>query len=895
MLEKADQQAKQQLANGKLGQDQYDALQREIIKTENQLKSYEGKLSSSKSEQEKLGQATSAMAKIFEASGTSVDKYADLLGTDVVEAYKKGAGSSQQMEEALKKLGDDLLGTGGNVDRLNEDLARLGNGVSFDQLQNEARESQRSFENMGKGAKDADQTIEGLNNTSFQISGIDAAVDLFGKLKDTIGEVAGKIQEAWGEVDNAQDTIIAKTGATGEAFEGMNKVFDDVYTSMPVQAQAVGDAIGELNTQFGLQGDELDSATRQLLMYSELNGTDVTISTQAAKGAMEQFGLSVKDFGMVLDVANKAGQDTGVNVDELLKKVAEGAPALQALGLSFEDSVGMMSRFEQSGINSTKVISYLTKAQAKAAKEGVSLKDALASFSKEASSSEEDTKALSAAADLFGTKGGAAMLKVAQDGKLVFKGLGASAEEAAGSVKNTFDNTQDPANNFLTIQNNVKSVLADISSTIQSALAPALSAVAKKAKAFADWFKKLDPNIKVAIAAIAGIVTAFLGLVAAIATVKTALGFVAPLIANSTGIFTGIASGLGGLVSFVAANPVVLIIAAIVAAVALLIANWDKVKAAAGSVKDFVVEKWNSLKESIGGAINSAKETVTNGWEAIKTKTSEAWEGIKSKITGSWDAIKSAVTTAANAVKEAVSGGWEAIKTKTSEAWEGIKSKITGAWDNIKTGVTNAINAVKTTVTNVWDGIKSKTSEIWEEIKTKISDTVGGIKTKVSDAFGNLKSSVQTIWDGIKSAIMMPINAAKEGVHNAIEKIKGFFNFHWELPQIKLPHFNISGKFSLNPPSIPKITVDWYKKGGIFDKPSLIGVGESGSEAVVPTDKLDKFFKDALNRSTKSQGVRPEGVVVNIDQVVVRNDSDIKKIADELYRAIRRERRVRHV
>ena len=71
-------------------------------------------------------------------------------------------------------------------------------------------------------------------------------------------------------------------------------------------------------------------------------------------------------------------------------------------------------------------------------------------------------------------------------------------------------------------------------------------------------------------------------------------------------------------------------------------------------------------------------------------------------------------------------------------------------------------------------------------------------------------------------------------MRNVIDSIKGFFNFSWSLPHLKLPHLSISGGFSINPPSVPHFGIDWYAKGGVFNGPSVIGVGEAGPEGVVP-------------------------------------------------------------
>ena len=152
----------------------------------------------------------------------------------------------------------------------------------------------------------------------------------------------------------------------------------------------------------------------------------------------------------------------------------------------------------------------------------------------------------------------------------------------------------------------------------------------------------------------------------------------------------------------------------------------------------------------------------------------------------------------------------------------------------------------------------------------------------IKEKAGALKDSVVEKFEAVKEGITSKINASRDAVKAAIDKIKGFFDFKWELPKLKLPHFDIKGKFSLAPPSVPALDVDWYKTGAIFNKPSVIGVGESGSEAVIPIEKLSGILSETM-RSIPS----------NNQQVNITVMLDGKVLARQLYNPLQNEGRVR--
>ena len=177
-----------------------------------------------------------------------------------------------------------------------------------------------------------------------------------------------------------------------------------------------------------------------------------------------------------------------------------------------------------------------------------------------------------------------------------------------------------------------------------------------------------------------------------------------------------------------------------------------------------------------------------------------------------------------------------------------------------------ALIAIGVALYKNWDTIKAKAIEIknnivatWNGIKASVIAAVNNLKAQLSAAWASIKANVSAAWNAVKTAITNPINTAVSLVKAGIAKLKSIINgAHFSLPHIKLPHFSISGKLSLNPPSIPKVSVSWYKTGGIFDSPTIAGIGEAGPEAVVPLDKLwDKLDKIA-------QVAQGDGVVINV-------------------------------
>ena len=188
-----------------------------------------------------------------------------------------------------------------------------------------------------------------------------------------------------------------------------------------------------------------------------------------------------------------------------------------------------------------------------------------------------------------------------------------------------------------------------------------------------------------------------------------------------------------------------------------------------------------------------------------------------------------------------------------------------------------------------WDTVKKyaaalgkKITEVWNAIKSKVIGAVNTIRTKVTGAWNTIKNATSSAWESVKDAIVRPFTWAKEKIESIIDKIKSWFPITLGdiFGGIKLPHFDVEwssvtafGK-TIDFPS--GFDIDWYKNGGIFNSPSLIGVGEAGSEAVVP---LDKFW-DKLDSLTASQPViniypapnqSPREIAKEVERILVQD------------------------
>jgi phage-related minor tail protein len=693
------------------------------------------------------------------------------------------------------------------------------------------------------------------------------------------GGLAGKVAN---DFDSSQGRIQAQLGLTADEAEELGAIAEEVWKeNFGENVKDAGDAVTLVKKSLkDLNGDEIKKAAEEALILRDVFEYEVNESTRAAKALMDNFAISgTKAFDYITVAAQKGADYSG----ELIDTINEYSTYFSAAGISIDGMFNILIQGAQNGAwnldkvgDAVKEFNIRAKDGSEATANGFAaigldakkMGEAIAKGGKDGEKAfmatitalaamKDPVKQNAAGVALFGTQWEDLEAKVVTALNPTKDMLGEveGATQKAGQALNdnfganataVWRETQDA-------MEPVGNILLDMA---EKAIPPLSAAIADVSK----WFENLGPSMQQSII--------LFGLIAA------AIGPVLVIV--------------GSLVSAIAS--IGLVAAGIIAGVMLLAgafiilwknsetfrdgvtAVFNSIKSIAlqvfGIVRDFIMQKvaeiqqfWATngaqIMEAVGNVFNFIKTIVGFVMPFILMLIQSVWGNIKGVISGALNIIMGVIKVFAGLFTGDFGKMWEGIKQMFSGALEflwnlfslmmigkligGIKAFITsglGFFKSFGSAVSGTFSDFINSIINLFGYFRATGSSIWTALTSTVKNIVSGFVNAVKANFGSIWNSAVSIFSKVKDAIVNPFQTAKDLVKGFIEDIKGFFKgMKLELPKIKMPHFKIKN-WSKNPvdwlKAMPSLDIEWHKDGGLFNGPSVIGVGEAGDEAVVP-------------------------------------------------------------
>ena len=874
-LESAQEQVAAAFQRGDIGAEKYQAFQREVEETRGKLNQYKNDLASLQTEQDQLSANTARLEKLFSATGTQVDDYADVLGTRLTSAIKNGTANSDQLRTALEKIGKSAAGGKVDIRQLTDALDTVDDGEAIRNLIEQLNQAGEAAQNT---AEDVGQIAENTKGAALM-----QAADQLSAVGDKIQEIGTNALEAYSDTENAVTKVNAYFGETGQAAEQSASVIKAVYSAgVGESMDAVASAVLMVKKNLAdLSETDLTNLTQQVITLEELYGIDMNETLRGVNSLMQQYGLTAQEAMDYIVVGTQNGLDKtnelGDNLSEYAGKFSQaGYSASEYFQLldnglkngaynldKVNDAINEVTTRLVDGTIGESIGSFSTRTQelfASWQNGGATQKQVIDSIVADIGNCTNQQEALNLAALAFGT--------MAEDGNLKFitslTSVGSTYDSVKGSAQGMFDATTTPMQQMEANTRKLQQALVPLGqklAELANAILPPLVAVITT---IGGWFERLPGPVQNFVIILGALLAAFTALTPVIAAISVAMGALNISMLPIIGVIAAVAAAIAGIIA--------------------IIQNW-------GAITQWFGNLWNTICTGIGSMVEALKTWFTNLWihlqnvwngicnvvqtavmllgsiiqgavQIITLPFQMIWENCKGIVTSVWNAIKSVVSSAIQAVSGVISSVMGTIQNVMSLIWNAISSKVSSVVNAIKNTVTTVFNAIKSVASSVWNGIKSVISTVVDGIKSKVSTVFNAVKSTVSSVFNGIKSTATTVWNGIKTAITKPIEAAKNTIKGIVDKISGFFSgMKLELPKIKLPHFKISGKLSLSPPSVPHLSIDWYKEGGIMTKPTIFGMngsslmagGEAGKEAILPLrgfyNQLEQILSTRMNTS----------------------------------------------
>lgn len=707
-------------------------------------------------------------------------------------------------------------------------------------LETQANQSATAVQKIAATGESLKTTGDNISNAGKKLLPVTAAVTGLGTASvTTAANFESSMSQVQATMGITKDSMSTLDGQSVNTMDALSNLAKEMGASTAFSATECAEALNYLALA-GYSTQEMADTLPTVLNLAAAGGIDLASASDMVTDAMSALGMETAEADTMVDQMAKTASTTNTSVAQLGEGILTiGATAKSIKGGTAElnTALGILAnngiKGAEGGTHLRNIILSLQnptdQAAAKMQELGVSVYDSEGNMrsmndilgdlntSMEGMTSEDKANIIST---IFNKTDLSSVNALLANTGSTWDSLQSSIENSAGAAQQMADTQLDNLQGQLTL---LKSALEGLAISFGQLLMPALKSIVGAVQKVVDWLNSLDEGTKKAIVTVALVAGALGPVLIVVGKVISAVGTIMTIIPKLGGALKAVQGAMAAFNAVCAANPYVLIIAAIVALIAIFVVLWNKcegfrnfwkglwegiknivstvVEALKGfftGVIDFVKNNWQALllmlvnpfagafkllydncegfRNFINGILEKIKTALTNAWTAITTGIQTAWNAISSFFTTIWEGIKTIFSTVLEAIKTAITTYINAYKTVITTVFNAIKTVVTTVWNAIKTAIDTVLNAIKTAMTTAWNAIKTTVTTVVNAIKTVITTVWNAIKTAITTVMNTIKSTISSIWNGIKSTISGIVNGIKSTVstvfNNMLSAIK---------------------------------------------------------------------------------------------------------------------------
>ncbi len=915
-LKTAEQQAQQQFAEGKISQEQYDALKREIIATEESLKSLENEAKNAPTQMQQSLDGLNAKINTTQTELKEIDKLLKLDPTNV-----------ELLQQKQRALSDEIGNTKEKLELLKNEEGEV------QQKFQEGKVSQEQYDALKRTIIETEQSLQSLENEvgsgSAKLAEISETSGKIGESLTSAGEKMLPVTAAVtglgtaavktaADFDSSMSNVAAISGSSAEDMDKLRERAREMGAQTKFSAKEAGDAMGYM-AMAGWDAQQMYDGLPGIMNLAAASGEDLATTSDIVTDALTAFGMEAEDSSHFADVLAQASSSANTNVGMMGETFKYIAPVAGALGYSAEDAAVAIGLMANSGIKASSAGTQLRSSLTNMIKPSKDVGDAMEKWGFYATESatsidqakidkqmlrvqkaslaadkaqqayndavskygSESTEASNAAATLEikqtelatanetltqlqegttenvrlynkalqnedgsmktlretmdflrETMGGMTEAEQTQAataifGKEAMSGMlaiiNSSDEDYQKLIKN-IDNCKGSAENMAeTMQDNLSGQLTTLQSTLQELaiafgeiLMPYIRKAAEVIQGFVEKLNGMSEGQKKVVATIALIVAAIGPLLIMVGKVATGISAITGLFSKMktlttiTSIIGKLKGAFTALFGVIAANPVIAVIAAIVAALVLLYTKCEWFRDAVNAVvqkivsffTDTIPQAWSTLMDFLSGVpewwsgiwqqvsdfftniwttmmqnpvISGIVTTITTLWQNAVNTLQNIWQGLVTIAQGAWELLKNTILAPVILLIDLVTGNFDKLKTDASNIWTNIKDAAQTIWTGIKqvvsalakglvTAVTTLFTGFRDTVSKIWDSASQAAAKAWTAIKGFVVNNAKKLKESATEAIQNLKDRASEHWDNIRERTSETWQNVKETV-----------------------------------------------------------------------------------------------------------------------------------